>query len=597
MRGTGIADRLPAPGEGAATVTSRRGWTGVTAVVLWAPVVAYFWFVAHYGVNVVWRDQWSDIDLIGHWHAGSLTLATLWAPHNENRLFFPNLLVLLLDPTTHLNLFVEMYLSAILLVVATALVILTHRRRSPQTPWLVYLPVAVVMFSFVQFEDTLSGFQVCWYMVLAALAGALFVLDRVRLSRVALVGAIVLGVVGSFSAFQGLLIWPVGLILLYHRRRPPSFVAAWVGSAVVTSIVFFYHLDVNAYGGTNGSISASLTHPVVAIKFFFLALGDVTGARLPVPNPWGGPYASRSVSTATILLGIAIFVVAVSVTVRYGIKRDPVGPRPLGVAVAAFGILFALSISVQHAYALGAWYAGTSRYTTFDLLVIAGTYLALVDRRPSWTRGHAPVPAALVPASVAVIIVLQFIFGLSGGLVGGQQTHRTGLETEDVILNVTQATNSVVDRIYFGPSVPLVRHLAAVAKHLRLTFLDSTHPDKGLDVGFWAGTTTSPVRPWHGLHDGETVTFHAPRYAQEPGRNIIVTECNAKVLSGDPHACRVGSPVSVTSQAADGISGRYTVTTGQVGDGGCGQRQACYIEAWSPKDPNLQSLAEVTFAG
>ena len=499
MHGTGLADPPGAPGDRAGATVSRWWWPGATAVAFLAPVSAYLWFIAYDGVNVVWRDQWSDIDLIAHLHAGSLSLATLWAPHNENRLFFPNLLVLLLDLTTHLNLFVEMYLSAILLVVATALVVLAHRRRSPSTPWFVYLPVAVVMFSFVQFEDTLSGFQVCWYMVLAALAGALFILDRVHLSRLALAGAVVLGVVGSFSAFQGLLIWPVGLILLYHRRRPTSYTLAWVGSAAATAIVFFYHLNVNAYGSSNGSVSASLTHPVVAIESFFLALGDVIGARLPVPNPWGGPYASRSVSAVAILLGIAIFVVAASVIIRYGIRRDPVGPRPLGVAVAAFGILFAVSISFQHAYAIGAWYAGTSRYTTFDLLVIAGTYLALVDRRVSWTNGRVAVPVVLVPSCVAVIVLLQFAFGLTSGLVGGQETHRTGLETEDVILNINQAPDGIVDRIYFGPSVPLVRRLAVVAKHLRLTFLASTHPQEGLDVGFWAGTTTSPVRPWRGL--------------------------------------------------------------------------------------------------
>ena len=93
------------------------------------------------------------------------------------------------------------------------------------------------------------------------------------------------------------------------------------------------------------------------------------------------------------------------------------------------------------------------------------------------------------------------------------------------------------------------------------------------------------------------MTFAAPRYALSPGRDLVVTECNAKVLSGDPDTCRAGSPVGVTSRAGTGISGRFTVTTGRVGDGTCAGAEACYIEAWSPKHPELQSLAEVTFAG
>ena len=48
-------------------------------------------------------------------YSGHLSLGTLWAQHNEDRIFFSNIIAVALAYTTHLNLFVEMYLSVALL--------------------------------------------------------------------------------------------------------------------------------------------------------------------------------------------------------------------------------------------------------------------------------------------------------------------------------------------------------------------------------------------------------------------------------------------------------------------------------------------------
>src|ERR1700722_5428579 len=233
-----------------------------------APVAAYLWFIQHYGVNVIWRDQWSDVSVIAHSYSGNLSWATLWTPHNQNRLLFPNLLVVFLAHTTHFNLFVEMYLSAVLLLASIGLFIWTHKRRSPSTPWIFYCPVAIVLLSFVQFENTLSGFQICWYLVLAALAVTLFLLDTPRLSGPLLIGAMAAAAVGSYSAIQGLYIWPVGLLLLYQRRRSLRVLLTWVAGAAVTAALFFYHLGGSSYGESSTSVSSALQHPVLAAKFF-----------------------------------------------------------------------------------------------------------------------------------------------------------------------------------------------------------------------------------------------------------------------------------------------------------------------------------------
>src|SRR5580692_4948026 len=100
----------------------------ITAAIGFAlPIVAYFWFLHKYSLNVIFRDQWDDVGLISHSYNGTLGLGTLWAPHNENRIFFPNLIVLLLSRSTHFNIVSEEYLSGVMLVVATGVIIFSHK--------------------------------------------------------------------------------------------------------------------------------------------------------------------------------------------------------------------------------------------------------------------------------------------------------------------------------------------------------------------------------------------------------------------------------------------------------------------------------------
>jgi hypothetical protein len=115
-----VARRLPTSPSSAAR---RRTITGVGILSLAVPVAVYLWFIHRYGVNMVWGDSWSDINVIEHARAGTLSLATLWAQHNENRVFFPKLIVVMLGDTTHFNTVIEEYVSAAMLIIATGLLI------------------------------------------------------------------------------------------------------------------------------------------------------------------------------------------------------------------------------------------------------------------------------------------------------------------------------------------------------------------------------------------------------------------------------------------------------------------------------------------
>ena len=239
---------MPGDGAIASPRSDWRSWLIPIATFLGfaIPAVSYLWMIHADGVNVIFADQWDDVALIGHAFSGTLHLSTLWAQHYENRIFFPNLIVLALAYTTHFNVVTEEYLSAFMLFGATALVICAHKRRSPERRWIWYCPVAFLLLSLAQAVNALWGFQMAWYLVLLMITLALFLLDQ-ETTRWPVFGcAIAAAVIASFSSLQGLLVWPAGLLLIYLRRRPRHLAITWIGSAVLTGVIYFVGFNFNA---------------------------------------------------------------------------------------------------------------------------------------------------------------------------------------------------------------------------------------------------------------------------------------------------------------------------------------------------------------
>ena len=468
----------------------------VSVLVLLVPVVAYFWLIHRYGLNVIFYDQWNDVPLISH-----PTLGALWAQHNENRILFPNLVVLALARTTHFNIVDEELLSAVMLVAATALIILAHHRRSRATPWLAYVLLVVLLLSFVQDGDTLWGFQLAWYMVMLTLACCVFLLDRPVLTRVVYAAAVSSAVIGSFSSLQGLLIWPVGLLLLWQRRRSRAFLLAWVLSAFATTVIYLYGLN---FSKANPNGTFVLTHLPSAARFFFTAIGNIFGGQ--IINIYGTrvPHSPDIGSGSTIALGVMVFLIAAWVLAVYGTRRDERTASPVGVALVCFGLLFAMSLTAQRTASPGS--ASLSRYTTFDLLILAGGYLALLGKPPSnprigaWHPNHLWLPIARW--ILVVLIALQVVLGTAEGLVYARSWERQEIVVADITVNMQKAPNALIgaevvpDPVSLSASfLALLRHWAQLARRQRLSLFATDALPLYQETGILIRVSTQIVTP------------------------------------------------------------------------------------------------------
>lgn len=436
------------------------------------PVGAYLALLAHYQVNAVQGDQWSDVLTISQSYAHFPDWSSLWSLHTDNRIFFPNLVVIGLAHTVSFNIEVEEYLSALMLLGAVALFIWAHKRRSPATPLLFYCPVAFVMLSFVQWQNTLWGFQMAWYLVLVSVALSVALLDWPKMTWPIFVGAVLVAVVASYSSLQGLLIWPVGLVLLYHRRRPTWAFVSWIVAAVATTALYFHNYHVKSVGP-----QYSLEHPLEFVRFFLFALGDVVGVQV---NQGGSGNA------AVVAFGAMILVLAVFVVLKWGIRRDEWSGVPIGVAMITVGLLFDALISEGRLF-FGFWGASQSRYTTYDLLVLAGIYLTTLGRAPSRAKAasatESPHPALervralgdridrrTVTWVALAAMVIQVAFGVHYGLEGAREEHQVYVTAAAVTRNIDHESDRTVYRLFFVESPQWIRERAEFLRkhHLSL---------------------------------------------------------------------------------------------------------------------------------
>lgn len=128
---------------------------------------ARWWLIDGYGVDVPWLDQW-DAEARGlyqPWRAGTLSLGSWFAPHNEHRIFFTRVLALGLlwlnkqwDP--RLQMVVNAGLYAIL---SAALFLFLRRGRSPGFQVFCWILLAVLGSAPYAATNTLLGFQSQFY--------------------------------------------------------------------------------------------------------------------------------------------------------------------------------------------------------------------------------------------------------------------------------------------------------------------------------------------------------------------------------------------------------------------------------------------------
>ena len=351
-------------------------WLGCAAVAI--PIVVSLWFVHKYGVNVPFWDEWSGVETLQRSMQGKLTVRQLFLQHNEHRIPVPQLLMLLIDRATAMDLRARMAGSWVLLAATGGLLFLDFHRvhRGEGRVLLRLAPVAWLLLSLRQWENLLWGWQITLCSCVFFLVAALSALTRAR-SIALLLLAVAAGACASFSFSTGLLVWPLGLLILLVEkpRLPASRLLIWALSGAGVFAGYFVGYVKPSHHPT---VLYFWLHPGPALRYFIASLGSPLAPRL-LPALWAGWFV-LIVSVAALLIR------------RRSSWRSPLPPALLVFAFASSALL-----TVGRA-GFGPEQALSSRYSTFTGLGLIGLYLWLID---DGSRLARPLIATLLLALAA----------------------------------------------------------------------------------------------------------------------------------------------------------------------------------------------------
>ncbi len=393
-------------------------WGSYLLILL--PGVLSVAYVHQFGVNVVFKDQWELVENFAQLSDGSLSFSNVWEPHNEHRFLFPRIAMLALGTITEWNNVAEMYLIQLCLFVTLAGLWLAFRSGFRPGP-LLFVPVAFMVFTLSQSDNMLWGYQITFAFAQTFSVLALYLLylsGRGGKWKFAVPVALASGTIAAFSAIQGLLVWPAGLLQILiaplEKRTKGFLIAAWGSTGIVVWVAYFIDYEPNVASSPFGL----LAHPVAGAGRFLSLLGDslYTGKTL---------FSSqRDFAFANGLLVLGLAVMGMLLLYKYG----KLGRYSFWLSLLAFSFLVLLSITAGRSES-GADSVSASRYVTFSILAVISVYAILAKL---WAERKTRFTSALLGVLLTVIL-LNIPLSYEKGIAEGVKT-RTEREEAALVL-------------------------------------------------------------------------------------------------------------------------------------------------------------------
>lgn len=245
--------------------------------------------VARFGVDVPWFDEWIWAPLVVKLRDGTLGAGDLWAQQNAHRSVFPSLVALALARahpwSARLEEFAGVAFLALTVVLLYALVARTVR---PGLAGPLGFAVALLACSLGQSQNVLWGFQLSWFLTIAAIVACVYIASLRPDAALGIAGAAPAAVVASYSLIFGFAAWLAGAIVIVGRTRAAaSRTYLWLALALATAGAFFYRY---AQPPAEPYASDAARTPLLAAGYMLAYLGAPLGiwSGLPLSLFWGG---------------------------------------------------------------------------------------------------------------------------------------------------------------------------------------------------------------------------------------------------------------------------------------------------------------------
>jgi hypothetical protein len=355
-------------------------------------------------VNVPFWDQWELVPIIHDYETGHLSLHDLWQQHNEHRIFFPRIVMMVLAVITHWNTRVEAFAGFLIAILGFGVLCLifwqSQKRITIGTVFLLAL-FSTIWFSPAQFDNWLWGWQIQWFLCVLGVmivAYSLGIIARERLVSIFSI-AILLGggILAQYSLGGGVLIWPIAIAALIYLRVAKKITLLTSGLALITTALFYFR-----YKNPNGpSKSLAFHEPVKFFKYFFIYLGRPLS------------YFHK----VTLVLGFITFMVFVSASIYLLLKKPKVFTTLLPwVALGLFAI-FSAFITDLSRLGFGVEQAYSGRYATISSLLLISTIMLIYSIRNDIKKlvpSHMKMLQVTAGLAIVILVAINFVWGVNG---------------------------------------------------------------------------------------------------------------------------------------------------------------------------------------
>jgi hypothetical protein len=296
---------------------------------------------------------------------------------------------------------------AVILLLAAAGFALVWRQlvKTAATPGYSGIPwtapaISLLMFTLGQAENWLWGWQIQIFLNVLAVVAGLSLLGGGAFSWKKFWGAVGLGILGTYSFANGLIIWPLGLLALLlwppkDKGGKTRALAAWAVASAFTVISYFYQFQYDSPSGT------PLTHFLIRPEEYILYLLKYLGR--PVVN-------YEDYATAAGLIGLVLFA-----SFSFLVLRDRRGKTSAFFPFILFG-LYAIGCGLLTGIGrvgFGSAQAMSGRYVPFSALIWVSNFAFLYALwREVRARMRARPLKALSLAGIGVLSII-LVFGIA----------------------------------------------------------------------------------------------------------------------------------------------------------------------------------------
>lgn len=427
--------------------TNRKFKTGLIYAFIFLPVIISVFLVCRYGVNVPFGDEWSIVTLYKNIKDYGLHFDQFFAQHNEHRIFFPRIILLIVALLTRWNVVVQMLVSQGLLISVAVLLCkyLTGRYGLNRSILLSFVPIVTLVFSLRQWENMYWGFQVGFFMVYAFSIYSFYLYDKYENTKEKkyLYSCWTCAFIASFSSIHGLIVWVCygmlfSVLWIFEKKR--------IGKEQLITFLIgliswgIYFLDYTKPAG----------HPSLAeggirqlLRYFLVSMG---GSVFPKEKP-------------ALAFG-AVLVLILAFTAIWLIWKKKTSKYILPSLLILFSVGVLASITVGRA-GFGASQGLSSRYTTYSLLIPIGLYIIFYREMKS----RAEEKVGMIRKNMNTMIVIFSIVAFAVSLLNipeilnqsaSRQYAKFVLSRFDTMPNEIKTVFFPIDNDYYLNTLPKV---------------------------------------------------------------------------------------------------------------------------------------------